>query len=79
MSTAMWQRQPRPGNLRIWQAGLLLVLLAFLARDDGAGAAAGFMFDNDRQAAFFFGQPAVVAHASGPGSSATPTSTATWA
>ena len=38
MSTAMWQRlKPRPGNLRIWQAGLLLALLAaaeaWLARE----------------------------------------------
>lgn len=62
MSTAMWQRlKPRPGNLRIWQAGLLLALLAFWHVMTAPGLLPNFMFDNDRQAAFFFGQPAVVA------------------
>ena len=58
----MWQRlRPQPGNLRIWQLGLLLALLGLWHLMTAPGLLPNFMFDNDRQAAFFFGQPAVVA------------------
>ena len=58
----MWQRlKPQPGNLRVWQFGLLVALLAFWHVMTAPGLLPNFMFENDRQAAFFFGQPAVVA------------------
>ena len=58
----MWQAlKPQPGNLRIWQLGLLLALLAFWHVMTAPGLLPNLMFENDRQAAFFFGQPAVVA------------------
>ena len=58
----MWHKlKPQPGNLRLWQAGLLLGLLAVWHVMTAPGLLPNFMFDNDRQAAFFFGQPALVA------------------
>jgi NitT/TauT family transport system permease protein len=58
----MWQAlKPQPGNLRLWQLGLLLALLGFWHVMTAPGLLPNFMFDNDRQAAFFFGQPALVA------------------
>jgi NitT/TauT family transport system permease protein len=58
----MWQvLKPRPGNLRLWQLALLLALLAFWHVMTAPGLMPTFMFDNERQAAFFFGQPTVVA------------------
>ena len=47
--------------LRAWQAGLLLALLVFWWAMTQPGLLPNVMFDNDQQAAFFFGQPAKVA------------------
>ena len=46
-----------PRHLRLWQLGLLLALFAFWYAMTTPGLLPNFMFDNDRQAAFFFGQP----------------------
>jgi len=54
----MWKLiQPRPGNLRLWQLGLLFLLFVFWHVMTRPGLIPPFMFDNDRQAAFFFGEP----------------------
>jgi len=47
-------------RIRLWQAGLLLALLALWHVLTEPGLLPPFMFDNDRQAAFFFGQPLIV-------------------
>lgn len=49
--------RPRPGNLRIWQLGILVLLFLFWHVMTRPGLIPPFMFDNDRQAAFFFGEP----------------------
>jgi NitT/TauT family transport system permease protein len=54
-----WLR-PRPGNLRVWQVGLLVAVFAFWHLMTTPGLLPLFMFDNDRQAAFFFGEPLVI-------------------
>ena len=57
----MWQKlKPQAGNLRLWQGGLLLALLAFWHLMTAPGLLPNFMFENDRQAAFFFGEPVVI-------------------
>jgi len=48
-------------HLRWWQAGLLVLLVLFWYLMTAPGLLPNFMFDNDRQAAFFFGEPAKVA------------------
>jgi NitT/TauT family transport system permease protein len=54
----MWNRiQPRTGNLRFWQAGLLVLVFVLWHVLTAPGLLPTFMFDNDRQAAFFFGEP----------------------
>ncbi len=54
----MWKfLKPRPGNLRLWQLGLLVLIFAFWHVMTKPGLVPTFMFDNDRQAAFFFGEP----------------------
>ena len=55
-----WLR-PRPDNLRVWQVGLLVAVFAFWHLMTTPGLLPLFMFDNDRQAAFFFGEPLKVA------------------
>ena len=58
----MWRLiRPRPGNLRIWQVGLLVVIFVFWHVMTAPGLVPPFMFDNDRQAAFFFGEPVKIA------------------
>ena len=58
----MWHRlKPQPGNLRAWQLALLAALLLLWWAMTKPGLLPNFMFDNDRQAAFFFGEPLVVA------------------
>ena len=47
-------------HLRLWQAGLLAALFAFWYAMTTPGLLPNFMFDNDRQAAFFFGEPVKV-------------------
>ncbi len=48
-------------KLRFWQIGLLAALLAFWHAMTAPGLLPNFMFDNDTQAAFFFGEPIKVA------------------
>jgi len=48
-------------RLRLYQLGLLLTLCTFWWAMTTPGLLPNFMFDNDRQAAFFFGEPLKVA------------------
>lgn len=58
----MWNLiKPQPKTLRLWQLGLLIALIAFWYLMTTPGLVPPFMFDNDRQAAFFFGEPVRVA------------------
>ena len=58
----MWSAiRPNPRNLRAWQLALALLLLLFWYAMTKPGLVPNFMFDNDRQAAFFFGEPLIVA------------------
>ena len=58
----MWKFiKPRDGNLWLWQVGLLLALFAFWHVMTVPGLIPPMMFDNDSQAAFFFGEPLKVA------------------
>ncbi len=60
--TTMWQTlKPRPGNLRVWQLLLLVALLALWHLLTHPGLLPPIFFDNDQQAAFFFGEPLRVA------------------
>ncbi len=43
--------------LRLWQASLLVAIFTFWWAMTTPGLLPTFMFDNDRQAAFFFGEP----------------------
>ena len=54
----MWNLiKPRTGTLWFWQLGLLILLFVFWHVMTVPGMVAPFMFENDRQAAFFFGEP----------------------
>ncbi|MEO7338386.1 MAG: ABC transporter permease [Caldimonas sp.] len=54
----MWKLlRPRQGNLRIWQLGLLLGLFVAWHVLTTPGLVPAFIFENDTQAAFFFGEP----------------------
>ncbi len=54
----MWKLiKPRGGNLWLWQLGLLALLFVFWHVMTVPGLVPPMMFDNDRQAAFFFGEP----------------------
>ena len=58
----MWAAlRPNPRNLRAWQLALLVALLLFWWAMTKPGLLPNFMFENDRQASFFFGEPLVVA------------------
>lgn len=58
----MWKTiKPHGGNLWLWQLGLLLALLGFWHVMTVPGLIPPMMFDNDSQAAFFFGEPLKVA------------------
>lgn len=58
----MWKLiKPQPSTLRLWQLGLLVALIVFWYVMTTPGLIRPFMFDNDRQAAFFFGEPVRVA------------------
>jgi sulfonate transport system permease protein len=48
-------------RVRLWQFGLLAAVVAFWALMTQPGLVRPFWFENDRQAAFFFGQPLKVA------------------
>ena len=59
---SIWQSlRPRPANLRLWQAGVLVLLFVFWYVMTTPGLIPPLFFDNDRQAAFFFGEPLKVA------------------
>ncbi len=59
---SIWQvLRPRPANLRLWQAGVLVLLFVFWYVMTTPGLIPPIFFDNDRQAAFFFGEPLKVA------------------
>ncbi len=51
----------RRGNLSLWQLSLLFLLILFWWAMTKPGFIPPVMFDNDRQAAFFFGEPIAVA------------------
>ena len=54
----MWKfMRPRAGTLRFWQALVLVVIFVFWWAMTTPGVIPPFMFENDRQAAFFFGEP----------------------
>ena len=48
-------------HVRLWQAALLAAVFLFWYLMTQPGLVPPFMFDNDRQAAFFFGEPVKVA------------------
>src|SRR6185369_2767041 len=55
---AMWKSlKPSETNLRIWQGGLLVAIFVLWHVLTKPGLIPPFMFENDRQAAFFFGEP----------------------
>ncbi|MEZ7847850.1 MAG: NitT/TauT family transport system permease protein [Polaromonas sp.] len=54
----MWNLiKPRSANLWVWQLGILVGLFLFWHVMTAPGLIPPMMFDNDRQAAFFFGEP----------------------
>ena len=54
----MWKFiKPRRGNLRIWQLGLLVMIFLVWHVLTRPGLIPPFVFENDQQAAFFFGEP----------------------
>jgi NitT/TauT family transport system permease protein len=54
----MWKHlQPTPKTLRLWQVGLLAAVFVFWHLMTTPGLVPPFMFENERQAAFFFGEP----------------------
>jgi NitT/TauT family transport system permease protein len=56
--TAIWQRvRPRPGNLRWWQAGVLVAVFGSWHLLATPGLLPPLVFSDDNQAAFFFGEP----------------------
>ncbi len=58
----MWKHiKPQPSTLRLWQGALLVALIVFWYLMTTPGLVPPFMFENDRQAAFFFGEPLRVA------------------
>lgn len=58
----MWNFiKPKEARLWLWQLGLLLALFVFWHVMTAPGLIAPMMFDNDTQAAFFFGEPLKVA------------------
>ncbi len=57
----MWSKlKPRAGNLRVWQIGLLVAIFVAWHALTTPGLLPLMMFENDRQAAFFFGEPLII-------------------
>jgi len=57
----MWQfLKPRAGTLRAWQLVVLVLVFAGWHVLTKPGLIPPFVFENDRQAAFFFGEPLVI-------------------
>ena len=58
MGSTMWKRlKPTPLNLRVWQLGLLVAIFAVWHVATKPGLIPPIVFENDQQAAFFFGEP----------------------
>jgi NitT/TauT family transport system permease protein len=58
MWRTMWQAvRPSPRNIRVWQVGVLVAVFAFWHVMTQPGLIPPIIFENDRQAAFFFGEP----------------------
>ena len=56
--TAMWQFiKPTRRNLRIWQVGVLVIVFLVWHAFTAPGLIPPLLFADDRQAAFFFGEP----------------------
>ena len=56
--TTMWRAiKPSTKNLRIWQVGLLLLIFVIWHVATKPGLVPSIVFENDQQAAFFFGEP----------------------
>ncbi|NRF69556.1 ABC transporter permease [Aquincola sp. S2] len=54
----MWQAlKPNRRNLRVWQVGLLVAVFALWHALTTPGLLPNVVFENDQQAAFFFGEP----------------------
>ncbi len=54
----MWNlAKPSERNLRVWQLGVLVAVFALWHVLTTPGLIPPFLFENDRQAAFFFGEP----------------------
>lgn len=54
----MWQfLKPRRGNLRLWQLAVLVTVFVLWHVLTAPGLVPPFLFADDRQAAFFFGEP----------------------
>ena len=54
----MWNRiKPRAATLRLWQLALLVAVFVLWYLLTTPGLLPNFVFENDRQAAFFFGEP----------------------
>ena len=49
--------KPNPSNLRVWQLGLLVAIFAVWHVATKPGLIPPIVFENDQQAAFFFGEP----------------------
>ncbi|MFZ2652195.1 MAG: ABC transporter permease [Burkholderiaceae bacterium] len=49
--------RPRAGNLRVWQIAMLAAVFGLWHVLTTPGLTRPLLFDNDRQAAFFFGEP----------------------
>jgi NitT/TauT family transport system permease protein len=57
----MWQHlKPNARNLRLWQAAVLVFVFTVWHVLTKPGLVPPMLFDNDRQAAFFFGEPLVI-------------------
>jgi len=59
----MWAAiKPNPRNIRAWQVLVLVALFAFWYVMTKPGLIPPMFFENDRQAAFFFGEPLKILH-----------------
>ena len=60
--TGMWRViKPSPRNLRVWQVGLLALIFGVWHVVTKPGLIRPIVFENDQQAAFFFGEPLKIA------------------
>ena len=58
----MWNRiKPQAGNLRAWQIGVLIAVFGLWHVLTKPGLVPPFLFSDDTQAAFFFGEPLKIA------------------